>query len=252
MARLLRSANLGTTVTRQDLYDLIHNATLTGLGSGIQGAGVVLLAASSFPTQITAGTWWWDQTHQVLRIPVESVGGSPASMWLAVGPDSWECPVFNRTGGTLPRGAVVGWSRAAGCGPYDIDYLPPASAAMLVATFANSMQALRTDPAMRAGLGALQYTLLNGQFGQVVWRGFGYASVEDTYNAAAGQVAYMVGMCTAYTGTLGNTTGAGGNAAALACGFQTLHPATTFPAPILLPVFLWFPFNSHSSELKLY
>jgi hypothetical protein len=240
MATLSRTTSLGTSVTRQDLYDLINKSTLSIGAFSPAGVGSVV-ASTNPPTAFTASTWWFDQETQLLRVPLNNVDGSGCSLWLSVGPDSWETPVYNASASVLARGLVVGWCTAANCGIYDITptipYAAPSSASMV-----QRVDYARGSRNIRSTVGALQATLPANSWGLAVFRGFGYALCKSQLIVAAR--AQTLSMSTTFTAALEYFNDNGlFPGFPTTCGVVLNNPATTFASPVLLPVFMYMPFT---------
>lgn len=248
MARLLRTQSLGNTVTRQHLYDLINTCGFTDLNVVVTGAGAIV-ASTAAPTSFTATTWWFDQEHQVLRVPLASVGGSPCSLWVAVGPDSLEQPVYNPPGSpTIAKGAVLSWKTGA-AGQYDVE--PTILRPTTGPTYSTQVVSLRMDRNLRNAFGVLQATLAAGQFGRAVYRGFGYGLCWDAAAVGDGNSSYPLVLSTAYTAT-GFATRTAYATGPWAYAIRLCRPPTTFgTTPVVLPVFVWMPFNNASCNEAL-
>ena len=120
---LQRSQDLGNTVTRQNLYDLISTCTLTGTAAGVSVQHTVqITAVSEAPAvPVTGDTWWYDLSQELLKVPLNTVGASPCSLWLSVGPDSWQIPVLNSNNYTLSNGDFCSFKKDGGF--YEVELL---------------------------------------------------------------------------------------------------------------------------------
>lgn len=242
MARLLRTTSLGTSVTRQDLYDLINKSGLTDVGVTVTGVGSIV-ASTATPSAFTATNWWFDQEHQVLRVPISNVGGSACSLWLSVGPDSWEVPVYNNSANVLAWGMLVSWSTAANPGIYDITPTIPYSCASS-ASYVARIDTLRMSVNLRNAVGALQATLAANSWGRAVFRGNGYLLQNDILASNLGNRGVGMAMATAYTGTAVHCSTTPGMEPSM-FAMSICHPATSFPSMnLLMPAFIFLPFGS--------
>lgn len=101
----VRLTALGNVVTRQDLYNLFGLSTLSGMNydalstSGKAGA---IRVGSLPPADLSQGTWWYDQTDQLMR-----VFDSTSSYAYACGPDRFE--IGGRISSTEDAGVKRGW-----------------------------------------------------------------------------------------------------------------------------------------------
>lgn len=244
MAKLNRTQSLGTTVTRQHLYDLISTCGFTDLGITLAGVGNIV-AASAAPTTFTASTWWWDMTNQLLKVPVCCVEGSACSIWLAVGPDSWETPVYNPGPNALPFGMLVSFKTGA-AGIYDVE--PTVPQAAFTSTFSYRVENLRMDRNVRNTLGHLQATLAAGEWGRAVYRGLGYGLHYDAFTSGNGNNAYPVVLSTAVTGTCQTQFSSYGIETPYTYAILLCRPPTTFVAAVPMPLFIWLPYNNCSAS----
>jgi hypothetical protein len=96
----------GDTVTATTLHQMIEDATFSTLTSSDLGAsGANWLRAQSATPSVAAGDYfWWDTDHQTGQ--VFRVYDTDKKIWLAAGPDTFEYPARNFSGGTLPKGAL--------------------------------------------------------------------------------------------------------------------------------------------------
>lgn len=203
MADIQRTTNIGSTCNRQNLYDLLDQSNLINVTTDDVASGVALpvsiTAASEAPT-FSTDLWWFDQTDQLLKIPLTDVGGSPASCYLAVGPDSWHYPGFNVASDTIRKGELLRFSYSPGAGIYDITPMEP------VTTNVTSNACLRCWPQLRNMYGIAGTTIAPGEFGPVVCKGFAHAIVDfETWYERTGtytnRYTQVLHPSTQYTGT---------------------------------------------------
>lgn len=239
MARLLRTQSLGTTVTRQDLYDLIHTSALTDIGVTV--VGVSSIVASTNAPGFTTSIWWFDQEKQLLRVPICSVGGSACSLWLSVGPDSLETPVYNASANVYPRGAIV--SFAPGDGIYNIELT--AARNHTSTTYGAIVRESRLNRNLRNALGVLQATLSQGQWGCAVVRGVCYARMLSTTAAASGNLNERMMLSTQYTAAFYNHQQQI-YTQPFEVGLTLARVSAAYSVPWCMPAWVWFPFNSVS------
>ena len=244
---LTRSENLAGVVTRQNLYDLIATSSLAGSGAG-ESAGVNITAVSLAPAVPSNGnTWWWDMSNQLLKLPLNAIGNSACSLWLSIGPDSWEIPLLNTTDQTLPKGCVMSFSEDAGAGFYAAKPTPPvAPAADTVIGFFN---ALSISAAHRGVCGVLQATAVAGQIVPAVYQGNCYARIEgisgivgdNTRALAAAMATNSTGMFVAYP-----LSGGAIDYRIMDIGAVLCHPTPNSVCGdgILLPCFIQLPWNN--------
>lgn len=197
MARLLRTATLGTTVSRQDLYDLIHTASLTDIGVVPTNVGSVVASTNS-PTCFTSTTWWFDQEAQLLRVPINNVSGSACSLWMSIGPDSWEVPIYNGTADAIPRGRIVSWSVRANAGLYDVDQTFP----MMITTtsLGHRPDAVRLNVNARNVIGVTTAAVAASSWALAVYRGFCYTDITDYNTTGTFNSVDFIVLSTAVTG----------------------------------------------------
>jgi hypothetical protein len=249
-----RTQSIGNTCTRQHLYDLVATSTLSGSASGGDSSGLPATAATNPPTVPTDGNMiWWDMGHQVMKVPVNSVGSSACSMWMSIGPDSWEMPVCNVCADTLARGTVVSFSSNSAHGFYAVEPLKPMLAVSntIIGYYTHMVHSSN----LRGMCGVLQATAISGQIVPCVYRGFGYARVEGYAGLAAGNDkdrnwGHTAAMSTAYTGML-RTYIAGYHYLLTKkhpefVGGILCHPTPGAACPdgTLLPCFIQFPWNA--------
>lgn len=239
MARLLRTESLGVSVNRQHLYDLIHTSSLTDVGVTV--VGVSSIVASTNNPGFTSSVWWFDQDLQLLRVPIVAVGGSPCSLWLAVGPDCLETPVYNATANVYPRGSVVSYATS---GIYDVELTVPrittnTSYGLLVAE-------LRQNSNMRSLAGVLQATLSQGQWGCAAVRGVCYTRNRTVAASASANTALKMVMSTTYTGCVDWSSSF--NCNPLHIGYVMCRASISYTAGVCLPSMLWLPWGSHTGD----
>lgn len=172
---LERAGSLGNSVTRQNLYDLLSNCSLTGTAAGVSVQHTIAVTAVSEAPAVPSGgdTWWYDLSQELMKVPINSVKGSPCSLWLSVGPDAWQIPVLNSNDYTLRMGELCAFK--AGGGFYEVErlagYTPADNSPR------EHLHALRHSANARGFIGAVQSTVSPGEFGALTWYGFGYADV---------------------------------------------------------------------------
>lgn len=108
MARLIVQTDLTGTITRQTLFDLYADASLNigledveGTDFGIQYASAI----SEAPVGVTPGTLIWNQGEQLMHVWTDELDGTGVSLWMAFGPDVFECACLAAE--PIPAGAVV-------------------------------------------------------------------------------------------------------------------------------------------------
>lgn len=183
MAELIRTTTLTDSCTRLDLYNLLAGAVVTNMTlsdvEGDLGMGAAITAASS-PPSFTTSLWWYDQTNQLLKVPVSTIGASPASLYLAVGPDAWHYPGYNICSYTLPKGTLVRFSYEPDAGIYDCTPMEP------LTTTVTGNRLLRCRPELRTAYGFIQDDTAPNGFGPVLSYGFGHCLVH--WNTVASYV----------------------------------------------------------------
>lgn len=239
MARILRTQALGVSVNRQHLYDLIHTSSLTDIGVTV--VGVSSIVASTNNPGFTSSIWWFDQDLQLLRVPIVAIGGSPCSLWLAVGPDCLETPVYNASVNTYPRGAVVSY---APTGIYDVELTRPRQNTS--ASFGSVVAEFRKDTNIRAMAGLLQATLSPNQWGCAAVRGVCYTYVRTVAASENTNVVYRTVMSTAYTGACDHRLYF--NCNPLQIGYVMCAPSVSFTAGMCLPGVVWLPWGSNIGD----
>jgi len=170
---LLRENTILTTVNRQDLYDLLTTCTLQGTAdTGIILDNTMQITAVSVAPALPAdsGTWWYDLTQELLKIPVSAVGSSACSMWLSVGPDAWQLPVYNGNNYTLTAGAITSYNTTGVelTGGFTPDTSSPY----------DFLTAMRASSNIRGYAGVVQDDIAPGGFGPLTWYGFAYVNVD--------------------------------------------------------------------------
>jgi len=115
-------------------------------------------------------TWWYDLTQELLKIPVASVGASPCSMWLSVGPDAWQVPVYNGNNYTLSAGSICSYNSSGVevIGGYTPDSSSPH----------DFLDAMRGSSNIRGYAGVVQQDIAPEGFGPLTWYGFAYVDVD--------------------------------------------------------------------------
>lgn len=239
MASINRTKTLDDEANRQDIYELISTAGVTGLEEGDLSEDYVVLATQSdAPATLTSTRWWWDQTEQLLKLPLVLVGASPASCYLAVGPDSWHYPGFNAGTKSIRRGDLVRWSYSS-AGPYDVTSMEP------VPSQVTHTQMLRTVPQLTNLAGIAAATILAGQFGPICAYGFAHAWVDlktvDSYrNTWQNSYASELVPSSQYTGTLQAPLGVAPEKRADVVAMLLARPEST-GMTFMCPVFCMFP-----------
>lgn len=248
MAQFSRTKTLTDSCTRQDLYDLINTANISGLVAGDLTSPVVgLTVASAVTLPSDQYTWWWDQTEQLLKFPVLSVGASPASFWMAAGPDRWDFPGFNVSAEPIQRGAVVRWSYAAGAGEYDCTPCEP------IVSNITGGRTLKATPEARNLYGIAQATIGPGEFGPIMCRGFGHAlvhwsSVHGLFNSILNNKHFPLVASSAYTGYLSAPPRTGGPIMNMHHVATGLARPETAGVSVLGPVYCAFPAGQCQGE----
>lgn len=152
MARLNRALSItaSQTVTAATLHSLIESAVLTGISaSDVEGFnGSAFISAGTSTPDPSVSRFWYDTSNED---PVFRVYASPFNIWLAAGPDRFEIPLLNASGGTARKGAMV---VASGASSFD---LAAAGASLNV-------------------IGFLQATTASGAYGPVATCGLGWAT----------------------------------------------------------------------------
>jgi hypothetical protein len=202
------------------------------------------ITAASAPQTPTAGVWWWDMKHQLFKMPVLQVGASPASCWLAVGPDAWHMPGYNVAAAWLHPGDCVRFSYSAGAGLYDCTPMEPCT------TRVTHGRDLRANWTWRNIYGFVQATIAPNHFGPILTYGLGHARVywPDVVSgpgsgAASNRVFYPLSPSSQYTACMrppmsGDTQD---NALYVATGLATPDTNVTSATNPLCPVFVKLP-----------
>lgn len=175
MASIQRTDTVGDSCTRQTLYDLLSTANIVSIAESdlvIPPSAAAVTAASEAPASLSNGLWWYDQTEQLLKLPVLTVGGSAASFYMSVGPDRWDYPGFNICDEPMKPGDLVRWSYSPGAGIYDITFMEPCPTWYTLSTF------LRSVPQLFSCYGVIAATIPAQQFGPVANMGFLHARVD--------------------------------------------------------------------------
>lgn len=177
MANLQRTTTISGTCNRQDLWDLIANANVINASASdavnpTGAAAVSVTAASSPPATLTDTAWWFDQTEQLMKVPVTYVGSSPASFFMSIGPDRWDTPGLNMASDTMAKGEIVRFSYSAGAGIYDCTFMEPNP------TWYTATAWLRKIPELRSAYGVVAATIPPGEFGPITTMGFVHVKVD--------------------------------------------------------------------------
>lgn len=242
MAYFDRTQSLGDTVNRQNLYDLINTCTIGGVAIGAVGGVMTQYTQTEPPSTMTFSSMWYDQKEQLLRLPVMDVAGSPCSLWISVGPDSWEMPVFNNNDYTIPQGALVSWAYSPASGVYDVVLTEPQNPT--TSTYFNEVQLIRWNANLRCIAGVVQATMPAQEFGRMVFRGFSYTLIQDTQTKVASNVCRPISVSTMFTGAAVLSDSGTYDADPYCFGQLHVHPAiSTVTAPQLYPSFIWLPLN---------
>jgi hypothetical protein len=94
----------GDTVTAQTLHDMIETATFGNLTGADLSDNATLCVAQASPPSPSEYAYWWD-THEY--DPVMRVYSTDHQIWLACGPDRFEYPLQNWSGGAIAKGALA-------------------------------------------------------------------------------------------------------------------------------------------------
>lgn len=112
MARITVTTDVTGTVTRQTLLDMWEQGSLGGFTNddfdfnGDIDLGVALADNwASAPTGPRPGKLFYHQGEQLLYVWTDVLDGTGVSLWLAVGPDVFECACLTKE--PVPAGAVV-------------------------------------------------------------------------------------------------------------------------------------------------
>lgn len=159
MARLNRALNITSaqTVTAATLHSLIESAVLTGISaSDVEGFnGAAFIATGTSAPDPSVSRFWYDTSPED---PVFRVYASPYNIWLAAGPDRFEAPFLNTTGGPVRKGALV-FATLTGFG-------------------------LTAAGATYGHLGFLQASTASGAYGPVAFTGIGWATWVSGHSGA--------------------------------------------------------------------
>jgi len=214
MALIAKGTTIGidTTVTAQTLQDLIGKALVSGISAtDINGSAFFYAATTATPSASVYPFWYDTSTLD----PVFRVFASPFNIWLTVGPDRFEIPLKNMSGGTTHKGALVCSTGAS---------------AFYVAT----------NPSLNT-INFLQDTCASGAWGPVCTYGIGWAAFSSSVSTSGTQTA---GALRAWGCPAGYCYGLGIDAASTASRpmFGTwLEPMIANPAVTTYRALIWGP-----------
>jgi hypothetical protein len=162
MATLTPSNPLGINsyVTAQTLQDLIGTALVGGLTASDLQAGAFFYAATTATPNPSIYPFWYSTDPED---PVFRVFAAPWNIWLAAGPDRFEIPMLNMSGGPAAKGSLVCSSGAS---------------AFYIAS----------NPSLTA-LGFLQDTTASGAYGPVCTYGIGWVYFGTGFSGPTTQIA---------------------------------------------------------------
>lgn len=247
MANLNRTTTLTDSCNRLDLYNLINGSSIQNLGSPDLGSGFPMVTAASSPPTFNENVWWFDQTRQLLKMPVAMVDASPASLYLSVGPDAWHFPGYNVCDYELKRGTLVRFSYEEGAGLYDCSPMEP------LTTTVTGNRMVRVRPELRNVYGFLQEDTAPNTFGPVLTYGFGHARVEwntvasavgSHYNTRAFELMPSSGVSGYMQGT---PPGAAPSLFDAVCAMGLAQPET-LGVSVLCPIFCNLPMGKNQEE----
>jgi hypothetical protein len=109
MARLSVLTDLTGTITRQTLANMWANAAFGGVGDDdFQRQGLSIQLATdidNMPGDPTPGTMAYNQDEQLAYVYTDVLDDTSVSLWLAIGPDVFECACLAAE--PIPAGAIV-------------------------------------------------------------------------------------------------------------------------------------------------
>lgn len=107
MPRLIVQTDLSGTITRQTLYDIWAQASITGIGEDDIDASTVgvQLVTELSEAQPVKGGMCWVKSEQVMYVYHDEIENTGVSLWLAVGPDVFETACLAME--PIPAGAAV-------------------------------------------------------------------------------------------------------------------------------------------------
>ena len=106
---LTSTMSWGDTITRTQLYNMWSTATVGSVQKDdLADTFLEVLSSSSATDPVQDGRVWFDQTNQLLKLYVEVLGDTTVSLWLAMGPDTWEDAFLAEE--PIPPRAVVEFS----------------------------------------------------------------------------------------------------------------------------------------------
>lgn len=202
MANFQRTETVGDSADRQTLADLIGTAGVQNLlTADVIGLAAVSITSTSANTSAPVnGTWWWDQTDQLFKMPVLDISGFSTSFYASVGPDAWDFPGYNINSYTVHKGSLLRWDTAAGANVYGCTPMEP------ITTFMTDGRALRAHAQMCHAYGFAAEHIAPEQYGPVRTEGFGHVRGEwNTYsdlylNSENDHTMYPLVPSTQYTG----------------------------------------------------
>lgn len=99
----------GPTVTRQDLFNAWADCSIPTIQEADLGAAFLAAKVgsdfSNAPSGPTPGQMFWHQHRKLAYIWHDAIEGTGVSLWLAIGPDRFECACLAAE--PIPAGAVV-------------------------------------------------------------------------------------------------------------------------------------------------
>lgn len=109
MARLNVLTDLTGTITRQTLADIWGDSTVSGVVTSDLDldtvSAIVASDISSYTANPAPGSILYAQGEQLMYVYTDELDGTGVSLWLAIGPDVFECACIAAE--PIPAGAVV-------------------------------------------------------------------------------------------------------------------------------------------------